>query len=510
LSAFLPPYSSDELHYHLPESNLIVNSHQIKPNLSGHYFYGNIPKLMEIIMAIGIVFQGYELAHLLNFSIMFWFLILVFGLVRNNFGLKAASISVLLICLYGEYAQSSVNGFVDSATNSFEIGGLLLSIEWILHKSKNAIIGAAFLIGFAISIKYSALITLTVILLIIFASGIDLKNRSIKLPEKSLIIYFSIILIVISGYWYIKNLILYQNPTYPLYFGHKGVSQLEYQELIEAIQEFGPRDPVSFIKFPIVHYFNVFYITTFFSFFVPILLIFTKKFQKFRNVFFVLIGYYIFYVFYWFFLATHQTRFLAPSILVSLILTAIFLSSLSLKKAAISVFAVIALILVINHFVSPFDFKDFPKKWYVSTFNVFERQYALGKISQQTFLTSKFGCQFKVVEYLMNNHLQGNVIDNWTIWHDQNVDFYDNQNDFINFLPAESTPSSFYSEISKYNISYIYVNSNTKESFSKDKDPIAADYFAKRISPENYLIKKSQAIFIEEPCRLYRINPNSI
>ena len=68
LTALQPPYAYDELAYHFPEALQIVDSGRAVLNFGGHYFYGNIPKLMEVLFALGITTSGFPMAHLLNFT----------------------------------------------------------------------------------------------------------------------------------------------------------------------------------------------------------------------------------------------------------------------------------------------------------------------------------------------------------------------------------------------------------------------------------------------------------
>jgi hypothetical protein len=54
LASMQPPHTSDELNYHFPQSQTIVDSERVDLTFGGHYFYGAIPKHLEIIFAIGI------------------------------------------------------------------------------------------------------------------------------------------------------------------------------------------------------------------------------------------------------------------------------------------------------------------------------------------------------------------------------------------------------------------------------------------------------------------------
>ena len=52
LAALAPPTQPDELSYHLPQAEVIVHTDRLPLTLGGHYFYGNIPKLIEVLYGL--------------------------------------------------------------------------------------------------------------------------------------------------------------------------------------------------------------------------------------------------------------------------------------------------------------------------------------------------------------------------------------------------------------------------------------------------------------------------
>jgi hypothetical protein len=91
-AALAPPTAWDELAYHLPEARVLIESHQLPLNLGGHWLYGNLPKLVEVLFAESVaVSDDYALPHLLHLSILAGLLLYAFGTVRTLFGAKAAA-----------------------------------------------------------------------------------------------------------------------------------------------------------------------------------------------------------------------------------------------------------------------------------------------------------------------------------------------------------------------------------------------------------------------------------
>ena len=502
LSALQFPFVSDELSYHLPQSQEIVSKQKIDPQFGGHYFYGSIPKLFEVLFALGILIHGLQLTHLFHLSVYLGFLLIVYGFSSQLFSHKTAILSILLILFIDEFRTNAVLAYIDAGTTSFEIGALLLFLLWIKCKEKSLLIATSFLIGFALASKYSAIFTMLFILGILLIQIPNTTKKTLtKLTDKRTFILLLIILTFTSGYWYIKNLLLYTNPTYPLFFGHKGVTDQDYSSLIQAIQEFGERDLKSFLKLPL-KYFDLSNFTIFYSIVLLPLFFFVSKH---RRIIIIMTIFVLIYLPYWFFLATHQTRFLIPALTVSSIVLAIALNHASKTLILLLILTGLLITIVANFFKplsneSPLTVLERIKDYRL---HLMYRQYGMGNIDKETSLQRFLGCQYSVINYLEENNLEGNVMDNWTVWQDISASFYAENNKFRN--SAIDPAISIKEQLKSYNINYIYVKDLNKVTFKDKTDPIESEYYKKRITVENELIKKSDHIYQSIDCHLYKI-----
>jgi len=489
LSSMQPPYAQDELHYHFPQSQQIVDNQRVDIKFGGHYFYGNIPKLMEIIFAAGIAISGYSLAHAYNFALFLSFISLVFAVIGRFWGLKAAIFSSFFLAAFDDFTWNATTGYIDAATTGLEIGALLLFSSWIVKKDQVLFLLSSLLLGFALSMKYSPLPMLAFIgisLLLILVK----KVKSRKEIVKNLLI-FTLPILVFAGFWYLKNLILLKNPFYPLYFGHEGLDEPTYRGLISAIEQFGPKTPNYFFSL-ISHYLTVNGITVYLSFYIALLAFFIRKYKPFVRT---ILAYYLLYTLYWFFIATHQIRFLMPAIVAAIILTSIVVSKIKTELLIIS-------ILILSLF-----FKDYWKHYWDTKLHVPERQYALGNIDKAEFLTRQFGCQYKIIEYLEKNNLSGAVVDNWSVWHAPSVSFYAKDNRFTTLgLNVNQNVSQALEVSERANAKYIYFNEKVKETHLQDPDPLVIESKLRKLPLEEYLLNKSNLIYASDDCRLYEIN----
>jgi len=502
LSALLPPYASDELHYHLSEVRLIVNTGRYFLSLGDHLFYGNIPKLMEVIYAYAVTLHGIGLSHLLHLAFFVAGLLVVSGTVANYYGRRAGALSVLFLVFYNEITWNSTVGFIDAATVSLEVSSLLFALDWFVKKREASLLYSAILIGLAASMKYSVLTTMAFIIGLIFLRAIlDKKDRRLNLARA--LLPFVALLTVFGGFYYIKNLAFHGNPFYPLYLGHKGYDELAYKGLINAIQEFGPRTLSAFLQSPNSFlYFDQIFI--WFAFFLGPLVFLINRKKKFHII---LLGYFGLYWPYWFFLATHQYRFLMPAIVVLLIMTAIFLTQLRARHLIVTLATIFIAFIGINRYIKPI-YSETSIKNFVDSMIIRQNKipYALGRESEVSFLSSQFGCQYNIIDWLAKNKLEGNVIDNWSVWHDPSVSSLAKFNTFTSFKSATNDYSSVGSQLDGNNIKYLYFKTTTKARHLANPDPEVIRYRAGRAETEGYLLERSELVYESAACQLYKID----
>ena len=108
---------------------------------------------------------------------------------------------------------------------------------------------SAIFLGVALSIKYLALffaLSNALFLVVLFyIHRIPFKEIS------SYILRYALIVVLIAGFWYVKNTVNFSNPVYPMFSS---------QSFVNNVGTFiMPRNIVNFIKFPFVRYGNLFF-----------------------------------------------------------------------------------------------------------------------------------------------------------------------------------------------------------------------------------------------------------
>jgi hypothetical protein len=500
-AALSPPHEWDEMAYHLPEAELIATSGTLPLTVGEHYFYGNLPKLVEVLHAEAVILSGVDAPHIVHVALLGAFLLFVLGTIASMAGHRAGALAVLLLLLYDQLVWNATTARIDAAVVSFEIAALLSAAVFAgARRPGDAGLAAAF-IGFAAAAKYGALATLAFVAILLLAAALVHCRRRL-VPVARLAAFLTTILLATAGFWYVKNLVRFGNPTYPLLFGHPGVDEQRYRGLVAAIQAFGPRTVWDFLAFP-SRFATPQDFLLLLSLVVSPLAVLVRRH---RVVFVALLLHLAWYSAYWFFLGSHQLRFFMPAGVTATIL------------AAVAVTCAPARTLPIAGFVAAFTaFVAFPhvgRTLVLSPHEVGAHKleasrlpYALGLESREEFLAKKLGCQYRVIRYLERTGRSGNVIDNWSVWHDTPATFYARRNRFVQFTSDSRDPEVVFSELDRAGVRFLYFRPETKRRFAQSTDPEVAAYRAGRDEVEEIVLSRADLLVEIDDCRLYALRP---
>ena len=511
LASFAPPTARDEISYHLPEARALVSSQSLDFLTNAKNFYTNLPLLLEVVYAWGILVSGYSLAHVMHYSIWLAFCLFIFGWLYEYFGRTTATWSIVGLFLLTQVVTTATSGLVDTAYMVLEIMSVCLFITWFHSKQNTTLALAGIMIGFALSIKYSPLFTAS--LLAVFIAGVSFPRRQWR-P----FIWFVLPVVLVGGFWYIKNFIVYFNPTYPLLFGHADYGEAEYLSLIAAIQDFVvPRTLWNYVQIPVTFYLawtksdypllSLSYqpqslIVLFSLASLPWLIALKRA----RLVVLILFSYMIVYSLYWFFIATHQVRFLDTITTVLLLLAVIAITRLprywKYVPVAILFIAIIGIGLrydIRSYLLHVID-AAIAQRWMRKN----EIYYLIDHMSKKDYLESHFGCGVLALDYLDTTNPNVKVLDNWTAWHDHQFKFYDQHSRFISF-PPDLPVTDVNSFIQSNGIGYIYFDTRAKNDFANSTDPFFREHYRARSNQEQQLLDGATLVFESTTCQLHRL-----
>ena len=313
LIAFVPLTGHDTLDYHLPIIQDLVSSGQLTFNQEiSPYLY--LPILGEIIYALPMAAFGEIGApyvfQIIQFSILILFSAIIFAFTKRwtktDF-LPAAAVIALLAIMPLE-REVLHGGYVDVLGFIFSISSLFLIIDNVFGNkfSRQQIILAALLAGFAASVKYTSLFFVGVESIILLWAW-----------RKELIIYLLIAGAAMSP-WYVKNTVVFGNPVYPM---------LQDQQFTEGVGMFMAIDrtlPNAFI-FPFYKFgqwftqnnessSNLVILGYFIAVYglIALMIISRRKLSPAEIILFLSAEIYLLVLFF----TSHQTRFLLPALIL--------------------------------------------------------------------------------------------------------------------------------------------------------------------------------------------------
>lgn len=497
LAALAPPTAFDELAYHLPEAQILVSTHALPLNLGGHFFFGNIPKLFEVLFAEGIALHGFALAHLLHAAVFAAFIWTTYCIVRGLYGPRTAILAAALITTLPAATTNAESMQIDTGTTSFEIGALLLTLAWLERREVWQLAAASLLAGFALGGKYSSAPTICFSLVLLVFAVMRSRERSATLR---VVATAAALTLAVAGYWYLKNAVRFGNPVYPLYLGHKGVSNEDYASLLAAIQQFGPRTLHAFIHVPAL-FPGPIDLPAFLTFAIaPFALLVRRR----RIVSTALGAYFVLYVPYWFFVASQQVRFLFAGLFVGAIAAAVALCAGG-KLVRLTAVAVAVAAFVVLHPSGNLTWHNFETDE-ANKLGSDTSRYAIGAESQDDVLARVFGCSYRVSRYLPQHGLKGGVVDDWSQWFGFDLSLY--RSNAFGPLPDDVERLGFATiarGLRRQDIHFLYVDQANKDGMAGSTDPIMHRWWLDRRETDAELVRTGRLIYRSGDCSLYRL-----
>lgn len=493
LKSFVRPYTYDDVVYHLPVvkeiSEGLVSFPLLKDNpMLDFYkpfsvFYGSLPYASEGFASIlyTISFSNLNSVHLIYFANFVLFILFVYQSLKADLYIRDKEtrlVTVILVFTLLDVALNISTGYVDLNIAIYQFVSLILVVRSIFSKKVGVFYVSLLLFGYTLGIKYTAAYALPVysICSLIFLTKVS-KDKILKT-----IAYSIFIALIGGGFWYVKNTLLYGNPVFPLYFGHKGLDGESYKFILETQADLGAdanyKNFINFIKITFADQWLLFLTSalTFVGF----------VYKKTRIVFFVLLSCGITVFMIDFFFGSQISRF---SIILPVVV--VFLSSVLLDKYKI--LGNVSLLLI----------------FITIAFNPMQHSIWGAIVSDSFNLTtgnidfiekSKVGCGYDIKKYL--DTVQGSEDDGAitiNFWDPYISSFYEDENLFYNFEGKNDIAGFIIPE----NVKYVFVNEQMKnvflstQNFHRDIDPLGLHALERKILGD--------PVYRSGNCVLYRV-----
>ncbi len=225
LLASVPPVSRDAMTHHLAVPRLWIERGLLAelPEISFSYY----PQLLDILYMLPL-YAGVDFAaKYLHFAFALMTAAIIFLFVRRRIGAAWGALAGLMFLTIPVILKLSVTVYVDLGLIFFSAGALFAMVLWLEDTERfKWLLIAAVCSGFALSTKYSALISFFVMslalpLFFLKDSGRDVRAQANAVKFGAI---FVIVSLLVFSPWMIRNASLTGNPIYPLLqgvFGHR-------------------------------------------------------------------------------------------------------------------------------------------------------------------------------------------------------------------------------------------------------------------------------------------------
>lgn len=496
LHSLLPPTGWDENVYHIPAAKeialgkikfpLLVDSgfHNFYPPFSTAY--GNLPYASETVGAFVYAITGATAS--LSYLQFINFLVLLFALFFLSKEIFKTNTTVflsfiLLLTVTRAILVLLSTSYVDILVAACQI----LSITTLLHALKSItsryILYSLVIFGFSLSLKYPAMFFAPVYSVLFFYVVINLRKRK---DIVGIIVKGAVFNLLFSSIWYIKNLILYNNPFYPFYiFTSPPTERMSEIELLTRTQ-LAPRfslDLQGLIKTLTVYY----------------------QYDKFLFFAFLVVGLYAIYKLFKSRKKSYVTVFLLSAISLYLInfmfgnqvaryvvfvpIVIIFLFSITFSKYKLILIAVLffSLLRFPTHYI-----KEIYVKRIVNIGNFLTNDDA-------NYYRDNIGCLYDTVSWIGQTELGGQSTIN--LWDPYAAVYYSDESYFKHY--SKLMPYSK-EEVSK-DIKFVYINEMHKTSFMNNLEFHSGIKPLDRAKLEEELLIDSQIVYSNGNCKLYKL-----
>ncbi|HEV2404432.1 MAG TPA: glycosyltransferase family 39 protein, partial [Ktedonobacterales bacterium] len=250
----LPASSSgyDTYQYHWAVPALLLRAHawQAFPG----WAHANLPFTTEMLNLIAIGLRAPTAASFVQDTFGLLFAALVFGLLRRHFGAVVAWFAVAAVATIPLLIAYASQSYVETALMFYGFASLTLLVLWLERglgvgrAGVEALALAGVALGFAVSVKYTALEYVPGLALLLIAGCIALLVRAgdgvARRAVARLALAFGVGAAAPMLPWFAKNWIYDGNPVYPALtglFGGPAWDSARDQTLTSTFQHFGPK-----------------------------------------------------------------------------------------------------------------------------------------------------------------------------------------------------------------------------------------------------------------------------
>jgi hypothetical protein len=238
--AQLPSSNPDVWVFQFPlAQSMVEHSGFVYPQID-HPFYGNNPLFFNLLFAEALLAVDHFIAaNTVNIAIYLSFMLAVLTYAARARGAGLLLI-IFMVASSSFFSPAAPTPLTDLPRSCFSVLALLFTDRYLRDSRLYDLVVAGLLAGAAAAGKYTELVTAALI-------GVCLLPGLVSLASRRWIdaCAFSVAVVIVGAFWYVKNWILLGNPIYPFLLGHPGLSDQWMAEYIQDISRaFDPADRI--------------------------------------------------------------------------------------------------------------------------------------------------------------------------------------------------------------------------------------------------------------------------
>ena len=233
VNALSPPWDYDGLMYHLVGPKLFLEAQRVFPHPDNWYVNG--PFTVEMLFTVGMSFGDDVFPKLVHYSMGLLFLGATYSIASRWFSQKTALLSVAILLTVPTLPVWASIAYIDLGWSAFEVLGLGALLVWWRERGRGWLLLSGTMIGFAAGSKYLGLMAVAVLGGFVLISTWKLGwRRSFRAG-----LTFGLTAAIVAAPWYLKNVIWFGNPIFPLVFGGPGWDVLRLELYSAYLDSFG-------------------------------------------------------------------------------------------------------------------------------------------------------------------------------------------------------------------------------------------------------------------------------
>jgi hypothetical protein len=212
LFALTPPIAWDAQTYQLVIPKVAIERGRIVPPPDIPYF--SFPSLVNMLFLAAMILKGDIAAQALHFVYLLLTLGALFAFANRHFSSLVAWLSVAILVAVPSFMLVATWAYVDVALAFYAFAAYCVLRLACQSEDKRWFVLAGMFAGFAMGVKYTAVIVPVAVIGVLVIGNGSLIKRS-----WSLVIWFLGFGILFAMPWYLRNLVFAGNPVYPFFFG---------------------------------------------------------------------------------------------------------------------------------------------------------------------------------------------------------------------------------------------------------------------------------------------------